>query len=238
MGLFKRKKPEKKKTDFSKYSVGINIKTMCAYEALTGKPFVRVESEDEVKHLFYCSLIINNKELSTMTYSVFETLIEDEEVVSWLVNEYMRISACISQFNSTIEGEAGSGDTNDFFISEAASGLIVRMGLDPHYVMYEMSQWEMVNYYEMMRNMEKERLTEERFWTYLKILPHVGKKIGGPEKLVPFPWDKDKQESVQKELEKNTDAAVAFLGGKRNGKGRLDDTNGQGIIPEVPEHSE
>lgn len=212
----KKKETPKKKTDFSKYNVEINIKTMCAYEALTGKPFVKVDSEDEVKHLFYCSLIVNNKDLSTMTYSVFETLIEDEDVASWLVDKYMRISACLSQFNSVIADNPDGEDEEprDFYITEAASGLIVKMGMDPHYVMYEMNQWEMVSYYEMLRTMERERLTEARMWTYLQILPHVGKKLGGPEKLVPFPWDEDNKKKAEKELEKNTAAAMAFLGGK------------------------
>ena len=215
----KEKEPVKKKMDFSQYSVEINIKTMCAYEMLTGKSFMKIESDDEVKHLFYCSLVVNNKELSTMPYDVFEVFIEDEEVINWLADKYIRISKFMSQFSnnySTVE-EKEEKDDNNFYISEAASGLIVRMGLDPHYVMYEMSQWEMVSYYEMMSNMEKDRLTEERLWTYLKILPHVGNQLSGPEKLLPFPWGKDMNKKAQEDLEKNTAAAVAFLGGQDNG---------------------
>ena len=63
-------------------------------------------------------------------------------------------------------------------MTEAISGLIVRMGLDPHYVMFEMDEWEISKYYEMMQQMDRDRLSEERLWTYLQVLPHVGKKLG------------------------------------------------------------
>ena len=43
------------------------------------------------------------------------------------------------------------------------------------------------------------------------------KKLSGPEKLLPFPWDKDMNKKAQEDLEKNTAAAVAFLGGQDNG---------------------
>ena len=157
-----------------------------------------------------------------MSYDVFEVLLEDEEVVAWLVEKYMKLSACISQFSSTIGTGNGDADVDNkvFYIMEAAAGLIVRMGMDPHYVMYEMDQWEMTSYYDMMQSMERDRLTEERLWTYLKVLPHVGKKLSGPEKLIPFPWDKEKTDKIQKELEKNSASAFAFLTGNRNnGKG-------------------
>jgi len=220
----KEEKPKKQKTDFSQYKVELNIKTMCAYEHMTGKPFVKVETDEDVKKLFYCSLVVNNHDLETMTYDVFMVLIEEEEIVNWLVEKYMKLSACISQYSETLtpsEGESGVTEDKEFFISEAAAGLIVRMGLDPHYVMYEMDQWEMVSYYDMMRDMERERLTEERLWTYLQVLPHVGKSLSSPEKMLPFPWDKNSAQEVKKKLEQNSAAAFAFLSKqtKTNGEG-------------------
>ena len=206
--------------DFSKYKVEINIKTMCAYENMTGKPFVKIETEDEIKHLFYCSLIINNPEFSTMSYDVFEILIDDETVINWLTDKYLKISDCLSQFKGIArdsEEEDGEKTDVEFYMSEAAAGLIVKMGIDPHYVMYDMDQWEMTEYYDMMRHMERDRLTEERLWTYLQVLPHVGRKLGSPEKLLPFPWDHESNKKIQKELENNTAAAVAFLTKEKNG---------------------
>lgn len=225
MGLFKKKKKEsQERTDFSKYKIKINGKVMCAYEALTGKPFLKIQTPEDIQHLFYCSLVLNNEDFSTMEYEVFQYLMADEEVVKWLSDEYVKIGKYLSQFRTDIgdeeEGEKGEKKNEEdkaFYMLEAVSGLIVKMGLDPNYVMYKMEEWEIAYYYRMMRDMDRERLTEERLWTYLQVLPHVGKKLGGPEKLFPFPWDHNDKKK-EKDLEANTSAAMAFLGGKKDGR--------------------
>ena len=232
MRLFRKKKEkQEKKTDFSGYKIKINGKVMCAYEALTGKPFIKIETEDEIKHLFYCSLVANNEEFSTLEYEVFEYLISDQEVMDWIANEYIKIGKFLSQFKVDIgddeEDENEKGAKKEemvFYMLDAISGLIVRMGIDPRYVMYDMEEWEITYYYRMMREIDRERLTEERLWTYLQVLPHVGKKIGDPEKMLPFPWE-NRKKRVEKELEKNSAAAFAFLTGQ-NGE-RTDNRTGQ-----------
>ena len=234
MRLFKRKKAvQQEHTDFSKYKIKINGKVMCAYEALTGKPFLKIETPDDVQHLFYCSLVLNNEDFSTMEYDVFQYLMADEEVVEWMSNEYVKIGNYLAQFKTNIgdfedeeEGKDKEEDDKTFYMLEAVSGLIVKMGLDPDYVMYRMEEWEISYYYKMMRDMDRVRLTEERLWTYLQVLPHVGKKLGSPEKLLPFPWENNDKKR-QLEVEKNTAAAVAFLTRQRNGERSTDNRTGQ-----------
>lgn len=232
MRLFKRKKKvaEKATPDFSKYRIKINGKVMCAYEALTGKPFLEISTEDDIKHLFYCSLVVNNEEFSTMDYTVFEFLIADKSVMEWMTQEYINIGSYLSQFSSMVGDEAEKGDKGDeqpiFWMIDAISGLIVRMGIDPTYVMYNMEEWEISYYYRMMQSVDRDRLVEERLWTYLQILPHVGKKLSGPENLIPFPWE-NKEKKAEKDLENNSKAAFAFLTKKKeDGEGRPDDSIG------------
>ena len=236
MRLFGKKKtrePKRDKPDFSKYKVKINGKTMCAYESMTGKPFMKIETEDEIKHLFYCSLVVNNEDFSTLEYKVFEYLITDPEVMNWMSEEYVKIGRFLSQFKGNVgereEEKKSKGDEeeNTFYMLEAITGLIVRMGLDPNYVMYGMEEWEISYYYRMMQDMDRERLTEGRLWTYLQVLPHIGKKLSGPEKLLPFPWEKSEKEKKEEELNKNTAAAFAFLGGQRNGTKQSNNSTGQ-----------
>lgn len=244
MCLFKKKKKEEKpkKPDFSKYKIKINGKVMCAYEAMTGKPFMKIQTEDEIKHLFYCSLVFNNPEFETLDYGVFEFLVADPEVQEWLLGEYVKISDFMQQFKTDVTKEEDETEEEGevdktFFMLDAISGLIVKMGIDPNYVMYEMQQWEMFYYYRIMRDMDRERLTEERLWTYLTILPHCGKKLGGPEKMLPFTWEKDNNKA-QKELEANTQAALAFLRrDNNNGERGLDDSTEQGGVREVGENT-
>lgn len=231
MRLFKRKKQEQEnRTDFSKYKIKITGKVMCAYEVLTGKPFLKIKDEDDIKHLFYCSLVMNNDEFSTMEYEVFEYLITDQAVLEWMSGEYMKIGNFLTQFRQNIFDEKsdaetdGDEDEKTFYMVEAISGLIVKMGLDPHYTMEEMQEWEISYYYHMMRDMERERLTEERLWTYLQILPHVGKKLGGPDKFLPFPWETEKNKN---KLLENSGAAFAFLT-KQNEKQLDNNTKSEG----------
>lgn len=195
------------------YRISINIKTICAYEAITGRPFLSIETEEDIKYLFYVSLAQNNEEFKTMTFSSFLYLIEEEnDIVTWLAEEYERISRYISQFKGFSDifdgGSNDNTDTPQFYISEAAAGLIIN-GMDAHYVMYEMELWEMPMYYAMKREKDRERLTESRLWTYFQILPHVGKKLSSPETLISFPWEKEKK--IKELDEEKTKGVVDFL---------------------------
>lgn len=239
MKWFKKKKKEEaeQKPDFTNYRIVINGKVMCAYEAMTGKPFLKIETEEDIKKLFYCSFVFSNPEFSTMKYEVFEFLIRDNEVSEWMAGEYVKIGEFLSQFNSDIlsddedeeEDKDKKGD-GAFFMLEALSGLIVRMGIDPRYVMYEMDEWEITYYYRIMREMDRERLIENRLWTYLQILPHCGKKLQSPEKMLPFAWEKQDKRK-KKELDNNTKAALAFFAKQEeNGERRFDDSIGQAAI--------
>ena len=212
---FKKKKKVLRKPDFSKYKIKINGKVMCAYESMTGKPFLKIQTEDDIRHLFYCSLVFNNDEFSNMGFDVFNILIDDQDVIKWISDEYMKINNFLVQFKGDVGFEdegvpEGKEEEKTFYMLDAISALIVKIGMDPHYVMYDMEEWEMSYYYRIMRDMDRERLTEDRLWTYFTILPHVGKKLSGPEKMFPFEWEKNNKK-VEKELEKNSKAAFAFL---------------------------
>lgn len=235
---FKKKKKVESKPDFSKYKICINGKVMCAYESITGKPFLKISTEDDIRYLFYCSLVFSNNEFRTMTFDVFSVLIDDKDVLKWMADEYMKINSFIIQFRSDVGfedegGEDGKSDEKAFYMLDAISALIVKMGIDPHYVMYDMDEWEMSYYYRIMRDMDRERLTEDRLWTYFTILPHVGKKLSSPEKMFQFDWEKN-ENKVQKELEQNAAAAFKFLSAnntKEEDDGRILDDNRQQGLP-------
>jgi hypothetical protein len=74
-----------------------------------------------------------------------------------------------------------------------------------------------------MEEKTKADMVEKRFWTYMQILPHIdGKKIKSPEKLLPFPWEKEqqKQESIRF-MEDNRDAIKAFFNRNRKEDGTV-----------------
>jgi hypothetical protein len=242
MRLFgKKKTPEKprKKMDFTGYDLKLTIKAICMYERLSGKSFFDVIDED-MGLLLYCSFdVTNNMEVK---YETFLNMLEIEDVTSWAVEKYKNLLEVIQQFRRKEEKEetpGEAGDIKDLTMTDMATSLIVDYHLDAHYVMYEMNLWEIEPMYQACDTMVKKRYEEERLWTYIDMLPHIdSNKLDGPQDLLPFPWEKDKKDKRKEELEKNSAAAFAFLGGNKNGERRDDPGTGQGILPEVPEHIE
>lgn len=227
MCLFKKKKKDgeitwKKASDFDKYVVKVNIKTMCTYEAFTGKPFLAIETEEDVIKLFYCSFVVNNPEFGDMDYETFCIFISNPEIVKWFTKKYEKLGVFAAQFKSEMswgedEDEETATDNSNkaFFMTEAAAGMIVRMGIDAHYVMYEMEQWEIAEYFSMMKDMKREKLSWDRLFTYLEVVPHVGKKLGSPEKMLPFPWEAgQRKKKAEKALKENEHAIKTLIGKK------------------------
>ena len=204
--------------DFSNYKLKLNIKSCCLYEQITGKSFLKLSTEEDVLALVYCSLVVNNPSL-LMTYKVFKTLITDKKVSRWIAKEYERIS----EFNAQIKVQEppkvekekkAEGEPEELNMTDIASALIVRHGVDAHYVMYEMELWEIQPYFNAADIQRKNDLITQRFWTYLTIAPNINtKKVKSPEELVPFDWEEKKEDRIKKQLEKDTAAAVAFLRG-------------------------
>jgi hypothetical protein len=213
--------------DFSNYKLRLNIKSCCLYEQITGKNFLKLGNEEEVLELVYCCLVANNPSL-LMTYKVFQNLMTDKKVARWITKEYEKISEFNAQIRTKQVSEPATEEkkeepSEELNITDIASTLIIRYGMDAHYVMYEMELWEIEPYLNAAEIKRKNELVTQRFWTYLTIAPNINtKKVRSPEELVPFDWEK-KKEDVKKTLDDNTAAAVAFLRGNRNKKEEKED---------------
>lgn len=213
--------------DFSNYKLRLNIKSCCLYEQITGKNFLKLGNEEEVLELVYCCLVANNPSL-LMTYKVFQNLMTDKKVARWITKEYEKISEFNAQIRTKQVSEPATEEkkeepVEELNITDIASTLIIRYGMDAHYVMYEMELWEIEPYLNAAEIKRKNELVTQRFWTYLTIAPNINtKKVRSPEELVPFDWEK-KKEDVKKTLDDNTAAAVAFLRGNRNKKEEKED---------------
>ena len=198
------------------YKIALNIKSCCMYEQIFGKNFLKMNEVDDVLELMYCCVVVNNPTLM-MTYDTFKVFVQDSKVAKWLEKEYRKIS----EFNAQIkkkEPEVDAGgekeeEAQELTMTDIASTLIVKYGIDPHYVMFEMELWEIQAYLTAADVQRKAELVERRFWTYLTIAPHIdGKKIKKPEDLVPFEWEKGENKSTIDS--KTTVAALGFLRGK------------------------
>ena len=207
--------------DFSQYKLRLNIKACCLYEQITGNNFLKMSTVDDMLELVYCCLVTNNPSL-LMTYKVFQTLVKDKKVSNWINKEYGRLSEFSAQIKSSIktdekveEGDEEAEDAEEVTMTDVAAALIVRHGVDAHYVMYDMDLWEIEPFMNAADVQRKSDLITQRFWTYLTIAPNIDtKKVKSPEDLVPFEWEK-RGEEAKKKIEEITPAVVKFLSGNK-----------------------
>ena len=124
------------------------------------------------------------------------------------------------------EGKKENEEVEELTMTDIVSTLIVRYGVDAHYVMYEMELWEIQPYINAADIQRKNDLVTQRFWTYLTIAPNINtKKIRGPEDLVPFEWEEKKEDKIRKKLAQDAPAALAFLSGSSD---KSEEENGEG----------
>lgn len=192
--------------DWDKCVFKLNTKAMCEWEKMSGKSFFSMSTgdEDEAILLIYCIMDSNND--IDFTYDVFKGMITNKKFEMWLGKKINYVTKYTNQFNNRVS-ESNSGDEPDEenTMCHIASTLIVRYGIDPHYVMYEMSQWEIEPYVNAYNNMQQEDYERDRFWTYVQVSPHVdSRKLKGPQSLVKFPWEKSDKKRKEEELNNKT----------------------------------
>lgn len=219
----KKKKEEVKKLDFSGIKMKLNIRSISYYETVRGKSFFDKDMTEEDVAFLVFSMLHENNDID-ITFKGFTALLEDERVLKWCmvqstIMQREAMELCIKKRDNEKAEELPPD--NMIKVTDIANYLIIKHGMDVRYVMNDMKLWELSNYAEAATNAYQDRLTEERLWTYLTIMPHVdGKKLGGPEKLLPFPWDDKSQNAKQKEFERHAKAATMFLkGGKKDAEG-------------------
>lgn len=217
--LFKKKdikviEPKQNKMDLSMYKMRLNIKSICYFEKISGKSFFGFGEED-IMYLLYATFFINNPD-TNITFSVFTNILGNEQISKWMVNKYQDVLATIYQFNQSQEGnkEEKFSMDNSHTMTDFATSLIIDYGMDAKYVMYDMDIWEIQEYYEAINTHIRKEMELERFWTYIKVLPHIdSKKCKSPEALVPFDWERDtKKKKQQQDLENNRFAIMNTIG--------------------------
>lgn len=206
--------PKQNKMDLSMYKMKLNIKSICYFEKITGKSFFNFDEED-VLTLIYATFLTNNPD-TNITYSVFEGILGNEQISKWMIGKYQDVLSVVYQFNKSQEEvkEDKFIMENSSTMTDFATSLVIDYGMDAKYVMYDMDIWELQEYYEAVNTHIKREMEMERFWTYIKVMPHIDiKKCKGPEQLVPFDWEKETRKKKQKrELENNRYAIQNMIG--------------------------
>lgn len=213
-GWFKKKAveaPKPKKMDLSKYRMDFTIKAICMYERLSGRSFFDFAEED-IAMLLYCTFYVSND--IEIKYSIFQGILENPQFATWAASKYNDILEVMKQFKKEGNDDEGGSGTTKMSMTDLATSLIIDYHVDAHYVMYEMNIWEVEPLYEACDTMVKKRYEEERLWTYIQVLPQIdGKKIKGPDQLIPFPWEKEvKKKRTEENLKNNTYAVKNLIG--------------------------
>jgi hypothetical protein len=184
-----------------------NFKAIRYFERLTNVSFLELENKPElVLQYLYCCLIAHPENNFNLTF--------DEAVKSFfpkyaaqLIEQFAREMTFINQFKDTQEEVIDEADSSinlqkksspkekeTVFLSSLIPILVYDCGLDINYVLNEMDYTDSELYIKSDIEHKREQMENQRFWTYLTILPHVGgKKLKEPKDLIEFPWEKEQK---------------------------------------------
>ena len=199
------------------YNIKLNIKSIIKFEQLTNKPFSLIDytSEEDVSKLLYCIVLSNND--CQFTYSQFLQLLDSKKISKNLFEQFQTVCEVFNQFKNTGTEEENTRDT---YVKDLAALLVIQGGLDVNYVLNELSLNDIPLYIQALNDKQRERMEEQRLWTFISILPHVdSKKLKTPADLYPFPWELKEKEI---EREKHVEEGVKMLDNILDNKELLD----------------
>ena len=208
------------------YNIKLNIKSIIKFEQLTNKPFSLIDytSEEDVSKLLYCIVLSNND--CQFTYSQFLQLLDSKKISKNLFEQSQTVCEVFNQFKNTGTEEENTRDTVEgkesrgTYVKDLAALLVIQGGLDVNYVLNELSLNDIPLYIQALNDKQRERMEEQRLWTFISILPHVdSKKLKTPADLYPFPWELKEKEI---EREKHVEEGVKMLDNILDNKELLD----------------
>ena len=208
------------------YNIKLNIKSIIKFEQLTNKPFSLIDytSEEDVSKLLYCIVLSNND--CQFTYSQFLQLLDSKKISKNLFEQFQTVCEVFNQFKNTGTEEENTRDTVEgkesrgTYVKDLAALLVIQGGLDVNYVLNELSLNDIPLYIQALNDKQRERMEEQRLWTFISILPHVdSKKLKTPADLYPFPWELKEKEIERK---KHVEEGVKMLDNILDNKELLD----------------
>lgn len=194
------------------YKIKLNLKAACDYEHLTGKPYVSNMGVMELLMLFYCVLAANNQ--IDFTHEIFLKMLEDKKVAGEVMDALEKLLNYQSQYQSLprekeVEEKKEKEEDRELWITDVANYLIINMGMDAHYVMFDMDLWEIEDLMKKCDAKTKDDLIEKRLFTFLEMSPlRLGKSVKEPKDVLPFPWEKEESKKMDNNEAKR---AFAFL---------------------------
>lgn len=202
-----------------KRELAFNFKALMMFEKLSGESYFNI---NEVNYVFllYAMYMVKHPYLNMTLIDFANIFGSNKKVTKQLLTEFEEYMVYIRQFTSNnktdvVDEEGEDAKNAHTTITDIVMYLITACGIDPHYVMYEMELWEIEPYMKFAEMNKKESLEMDRLWTYLNISPHIDtKKCKSPDKLLPFPWEKEEHKKKAEQELKNNEYAIKNMIGK------------------------
>lgn len=205
------------------FNIKPNFKAIRYFERLTNVSFLELENKPElVLQYLYCCLIAHPENNFNMTYEEAVIQFFPKHAVQ-LIEQFSREMTIINQFKDSGEEETNMDDSSinlddkaspkekeTMFLSSLIPILVCDCGLDVNYVLNELEYTDAELYIKSNLDHKREQMENQRFWTYLTILPHVGgKKLKEPKDLIEFPWEKEqKKHDAEKKFKEDRQKLV------------------------------
>lgn len=208
----------------------LSIKSIVLFEKMTNIPFSDISfSEESIINdpevflkLLYCILLSHEENNINFTFEdACKNIFNDENLVlfSSIINNDMNIlnqfiNQQIKEIDSTPLKANKHQEKKSVYMKDLVPILILDCGLNPEYVLNDLSYTDIDMYFKYREDKHKNDLEEKRLFTFLTVLPHIdGKKIRTPQKFYSFPWEKEKNkkrelENMKKVRQKLIDAGI------------------------------
>ena len=197
------------------YNLRPTFRAIRYFETMTKTSFLELDKNpDMIVQFIYCCLMAHPENNFYMKYEYaveFMNKHADDLMYSFKVE--MDI---MNQFKDELEyGDEQPNESNEtseesspkedkiVYLSSVIPLLVADCGLDINYVMDDMNYNDAELYIRSSIVRKREQLENDRFWTYLTILPQVdGKKLKSPKDLIEFTWEKNERvEEAKKKME-------------------------------------
>ena len=182
---------------YKNYNLSLNIKAIIFFEHISGHSFLKMTGTEDLLLLAYCGFIYSNN--LKLTYDAFKFLVEDKKFGDWVVRKMEDEVKYVQQYMKAKEDDKPEQVDNVPTITQKVNYLLAN-GIDINYVMDKMELWELSGLLEAIQQEKKNKLEEDRLWTYVGMLPLMdSKKVKSPSDLLPFPWEKENRKNKAKQ---------------------------------------
>lgn len=189
----------------------LTMKAIIRWEQLNKKPFSLLDytNEDEIVSLFY---VCHQPDEIKISLEEFRQGLKKKDAKS-MVEDFQRQTSLAAQFQTAPKNKGkettSTQEATPPYLKEIVP-LLVMNGLDVRFALNDMELCDLPVFLQAYDVTVKNRLTEQRLWTYLQLSPHM-ERGKTPKDMYPFDWEKEEESISEDELEAGKGESVSFL---------------------------